>query len=93
MCVCAHNPEAELMDIDAATMRQDLVEANSLIADTELRIARQGEIIAELFAGGHSTDEDSSLPPLEAGKTYKLKVRKDMPSKQLWSLTIYCFPH
>jgi ATP-dependent DNA ligase len=36
-------------------MRQDLVEANSLIADTELRIARQGEIIAELFAGGHST--------------------------------------
>jgi uncharacterized coiled-coil protein SlyX len=45
------------MDVDAAPIRQDLVEANSRIADTELRIARQGEVIAELFAGGHSTKE------------------------------------
>jgi hypothetical protein len=32
---------------------------------------------------------DSSGRPVEAGKTYKLKVPKDMPAKQFWSLTMY----
>jgi hypothetical protein len=32
---------------------------------------------------------DSSGRPLEAGKTYKLRVPKDVPAKQFWSLTIY----
>jgi hypothetical protein len=32
---------------------------------------------------------DSSGKPLEAGKTYKLTVPKDIPAKQFWSLTIY----
>lgn len=27
--------------------------------------------------------------PLQAGKTYKLRVPKDMPAKQFWSLTMY----
>ena len=32
---------------------------------------------------------DRSGQPLEAGKTYKLTVPKDMPAKQFWSLTMY----
>ena len=32
---------------------------------------------------------DSSGKPLEAGKTYKLRVPKNLPAKQFWSLTIY----
>jgi hypothetical protein len=32
---------------------------------------------------------DSGGKALEAGKTYKLKVPKDMPAKQFWSLTVY----
>jgi hypothetical protein len=32
---------------------------------------------------------DSSGNPLEAGKTYKLSLPKDMPAKQFWSLTVY----
>jgi hypothetical protein len=32
---------------------------------------------------------DSNGRPLEAGKTYKLRVPKDMPAKQFWSLTVY----
>jgi len=32
---------------------------------------------------------DSAGRPLEAGKTYKLQVPKDMPAKQFWSLTMY----
>jgi len=32
---------------------------------------------------------DSSGRPLEAGKTYRLKVPKDVPARQFWSLTMY----
>jgi hypothetical protein len=32
---------------------------------------------------------DDKGQPLEAGKTYKLRVPKDMPAKQFWSLTVY----
>jgi hypothetical protein len=32
---------------------------------------------------------DSSGRPLEAGETYKLRVPKDVPAKQFWSLTMY----
>jgi hypothetical protein len=32
---------------------------------------------------------DSTGRPLEAGKTYKLRVPKDVPAKQFWSLTMY----
>jgi hypothetical protein len=32
---------------------------------------------------------DSGGRPLEAGKMYKLRVPKDVPTKQFWSLTIY----
>ena len=69
------------MDIDAATMRQDLVEANSLIADTELRIARQGEIIAELFAGGHSTDEAKRQLAVLNEELKTMQQRKRLTSK------------
>jgi hypothetical protein len=46
--VPANHQGAELMD--EPTIRQFLAEANAHIADTETRIARQGEIIAEHFA-------------------------------------------
>ena len=32
---------------------------------------------------------DSTGRPLEAGKTYKLRVPKDVPAKQFWSSTVY----
>jgi hypothetical protein len=32
---------------------------------------------------------DNQGRPLEAGKTYRLRVPKDMPAKQFWSLTMY----
>jgi hypothetical protein len=32
---------------------------------------------------------DSDGRPLEAGKTYKLRVPRDIPAKQFWSLTMY----
>jgi hypothetical protein len=32
---------------------------------------------------------DNNGQPLEAGKTYKLRVPKDIPAKQFWSLTMY----
>jgi hypothetical protein len=32
---------------------------------------------------------DSGPRPLEAGTTYRLRVPKDMPAKQFWSLTMY----
>jgi len=32
---------------------------------------------------------DSRGRPREAGKTYKLRVPKDAPTKEFWSLTIY----
>jgi hypothetical protein len=32
---------------------------------------------------------DSNGRPLEAGKTYKLSVPKDVPAKEFWSLTMY----
>jgi hypothetical protein len=32
---------------------------------------------------------DNAGKPLEAGKTYRLRVPKDTPAKQFWSLTIY----
>jgi hypothetical protein len=32
---------------------------------------------------------DSTGRPLAAGKTYKLRVPKDIPAKQFWSLTMY----
>jgi hypothetical protein len=32
---------------------------------------------------------DSAGQPLQAGKSYKLKVPKDIPAKQFWSLTVY----
>ena len=32
---------------------------------------------------------DSTGQPLKAGKIYKLRVPKDIPAKQFWSLTIY----
>jgi hypothetical protein len=32
---------------------------------------------------------DSAGKPLEAGKTYRVRVPKDMPAKQFWSLTVY----
>ena len=32
---------------------------------------------------------DDKGRPVEAGKTYKLRVPKDMPAKQFWSLTVY----
>jgi hypothetical protein len=34
---------------------------------------------------------DSQGRPLEAGKTYKLNVPKDVPVKQFWSLVVYDF--
>jgi hypothetical protein len=43
--------------MDETTTKEHLAEANSHIADTETLIARQGEIIAERFAGGNSTEE------------------------------------
>lgn len=32
---------------------------------------------------------DSNGRPLEAGKTYSLRVPKDVPARQFWSLTMY----
>jgi hypothetical protein len=32
---------------------------------------------------------DDKGQPLQAGKTYKVRVPKDMPAKQFWSLTVY----
>jgi hypothetical protein len=32
---------------------------------------------------------DSNGRPLEAGKTYRLRVPKEMPARQFWSLTMY----
>lgn len=32
---------------------------------------------------------DSNGRPLEAGKTYKLRVPKDVPAREFWSLTMY----
>ena len=32
---------------------------------------------------------DSTGQPLQAGKSYKLRVPKDVPAKQFWSLTVY----
>jgi hypothetical protein len=32
---------------------------------------------------------DSGGRPLEAGKTYKVRVPKDVPAKQFWSVTVY----
>lgn len=32
---------------------------------------------------------DSTGQPVEAGKTYRLRVPKDVPAKQFWSLTVY----
>ena len=32
---------------------------------------------------------DSDGRPLQAGKTYKLRVPKDIPARQFWSLTMY----
>jgi hypothetical protein len=32
---------------------------------------------------------DSAGQPLEAGKNYRLRVPKDTPAKQFWSLTVY----
>ncbi|MCP1760136.1 DUF1254 domain-containing protein [Bradyrhizobium japonicum] len=32
---------------------------------------------------------DSNGRPLEAGKTYKLRVPKEMPAREFWSLTMY----
>jgi hypothetical protein len=32
---------------------------------------------------------DNQGRPLEAGKTYKVRVPKDLPAKQFWSLTMY----
>jgi hypothetical protein len=32
---------------------------------------------------------DSTGQPLKAGKTYRLRVPKDTPAKQFWSLTVY----
>jgi hypothetical protein len=32
---------------------------------------------------------DNTGRPLQAGKTYKLRVPKDIPVKQFWSLTVY----
>ena len=32
---------------------------------------------------------DSNGRPIEAGKTYRLKVPNDIPAKQFWSLTMY----
>jgi hypothetical protein len=32
---------------------------------------------------------DSNGRPVEAGKTYRLRVPKDVPAKQFWSLTMY----
>jgi hypothetical protein len=32
---------------------------------------------------------DSMGRPLEAGKTYKLRVPKDVPAREFWSLTVY----
>jgi hypothetical protein len=32
---------------------------------------------------------DTMGRPLEAGKTYKLRVPKDVPAKEFWSLTVY----
>ncbi|HME22300.1 MAG TPA: DUF1254 domain-containing protein [Acetobacteraceae bacterium] len=32
---------------------------------------------------------DSSDRPLDAGKTYRLRVPKDIPAEQFWSLTVY----
>jgi hypothetical protein len=32
---------------------------------------------------------DSAGRPLQAGKTYRLRVPKDTPAKQFWSLTVY----
>jgi hypothetical protein len=32
---------------------------------------------------------DASGRPLEAGKTYKVRVPKNVPAKQFWSLTVY----
>ena len=32
---------------------------------------------------------DSAGRPLQAGKTYKLRVPKDVPAKEFWSLTVY----
>jgi hypothetical protein len=32
---------------------------------------------------------DSTGQPVEAGKTYKVRVPKDVPARQFWSLTVY----
>ena len=32
---------------------------------------------------------DSTGQPVEAGKTYKVRVPKDIPARQFWSLTVY----
>jgi hypothetical protein len=32
---------------------------------------------------------DTNGRPLQAGKTYKLRVPKDTPAKEFWSLTVY----
>jgi hypothetical protein len=32
---------------------------------------------------------DTEGQPLKAGKTYRLRVPKDTPSRQFWSLTVY----
>ena len=32
---------------------------------------------------------DSSGQPIEAGRTYRVRVPKDIPARQFWSLTVY----
>jgi hypothetical protein len=68
--------------MDAQTIRQYLAEANSHIADTERRIARHGEIIAEHFAGGNSTEEaEKQLAILNDTLTAMLQRRKQFLAK------------
>jgi hypothetical protein len=69
---------------------------NGLLYDNRSDMFHPGTAYPKKLAKEPSTDymcalADSEGHPLEAGKNYKLRVPKDVPVKQFWSLIIYDF--
>lgn len=70
--------------------------SNGLFYDNRSDMFHPGTYYPKKLGKQPSTDymcalADSGGLPLEAGKTYKLRVPKEVPVKQFWSLIIYDF--
>ena len=76
-----------VLEVPAKPKRPCFTAKSSMRGSQRLRVS--GRLVPTKAEAENPPIADSNGQPVQAGKTYKLRVPKEMPAKQFWSLTMY----